>query len=106
MKDLQVDVTSLPAKKLIPMLDQISFDSKNSALKEKLFDWNFELSPNSIPAAIYVSWENEIKKLAHKKLFFDLNANRKFPVTDIIRESPRFDEKYGKIGRASCRERV
>ena len=32
-----------------------------------------------------------------EKLFFDLNANRKFPVTDIIRESPRFDEKYGHI---------
>ena len=27
-------------------------------------------------------------------LFFDLNAKRKFPVTDIIRKSPRFDEKY------------
>ncbi len=30
----------------------------------------------------------------NEELFFDLNANRKFPVTDIIRKSPRFDEKY------------
>ena len=29
-----------------------------------------------------------------EKLFFDLNAKRRFPVTDIIRKSPRFDEKY------------
>lgn len=29
-----------------------------------------------------------------EELFFDLNANRKFPVTDIIRKSPRFNEKY------------
>ena len=29
-----------------------------------------------------------------EKLFFDLNAKRQFPVTDIIRKSPRFDEKY------------
>ena len=29
-----------------------------------------------------------------EELFFDLNAQRKFPVTDIIRKSPRFDEKY------------
>ena len=28
-----------------------------------------------------------------EELFFDLNAQRKFPVTDIIRKSPRFDEK-------------
>ena len=32
-----------------------------------------------------------------EELFFDLNANRKFPVTDIIRKSPRFDEKYKDI---------
>ena len=30
----------------------------------------------------------------NEELFFDLNANRKFPVTEIIRKSPRFDEKY------------
>ena len=27
-------------------------------------------------------------------LFFELNKDRKFPVTDIIRRSPRFDQKY------------
>ena len=32
-----------------------------------------------------------------EELFFDLNANRKFPVTDIIRKSPRFDEKYAGV---------
>ncbi len=29
-----------------------------------------------------------------EELFFDLNRRRKFPVTDIIRKSPRFSEKY------------
>jgi phenylalanine-4-hydroxylase len=29
-----------------------------------------------------------------EELFFDLSANRKFPVTDIIRKSPRFEKKY------------
>ena len=29
-----------------------------------------------------------------EELFFELNKNREFPVTDIIRHSPRFDEKY------------
>jgi phenylalanine-4-hydroxylase len=27
-------------------------------------------------------------------LFFEINKEKKFPVTDIIRKSPRFDEKY------------
>ena len=29
-----------------------------------------------------------------EELFFEVNAQRKFPVTDIIRKSPRFDKKY------------
>ncbi len=29
-----------------------------------------------------------------EELFFHCNANRLFPVTDIIRQSPRFEEKY------------
>ena len=28
------------------------------------------------------------------ELFFELNKDRKFPVTDIIRKSPRFEQKY------------
>ena len=30
----------------------------------------------------------------NEELFFKVNAKRQFPVTDIIRKSPRFDEKY------------
>ena len=29
-----------------------------------------------------------------EELFFEINTKRQFPVTDIIRKSPRFDEKY------------
>ena len=32
-----------------------------------------------------------------EELFFEINKNRQFPVTDIIRQSPRFDEKYSGI---------
>ena len=30
----------------------------------------------------------------NEELFFEVNSNRQFPVTDIIRKSPRFDDKY------------
>jgi len=30
----------------------------------------------------------------NEELFFEVNSKRQFPVTDIIRKSPRFDEKY------------
>ena len=32
-----------------------------------------------------------------EKLFFDINKKRQFPVTEIIRQSPRFAEKYAGI---------
>ena len=32
-----------------------------------------------------------------EELFFEINTKKQFPVTDIIRESPRFDEKYSEI---------
>jgi phenylalanine-4-hydroxylase len=33
-----------------------------------------------------------------EELFFDINKKRQFPVTDIIRQSPRFEKKYKGIG--------
>lgn len=49
-----------------------------SPLIENSTDWQL------IPVAGFLTEE----------LFFDLNTSRKFPVTDIIRKSPRFEEKY------------
>ena len=64
MKALQVDVTSLPAKTLVPFLKKLSFDSFETSQKKRLLNWDFRLNPTAIEAAIYVSWENEIKKMA------------------------------------------
>jgi penicillin amidase len=62
MQALQTDYLSTPATKLIPLLQNLSFDT-GPAIKalELLNTWNFELSANSIPAAIYVAWENELR---------------------------------------------
>ena len=64
MKRLQVDVSSLPAKSLVPYLEKVSFEGYENEQKQKLLDWDFRLTPNSIEAAIYVAWENEIKSHA------------------------------------------
>ena len=64
MKILQVDVTSLPAKILVTFLNKIPLKKSEDEIKRKLFNWDYKLSPNSIAASIYVSWENEIKKQA------------------------------------------
>ncbi len=80
MKNLQVDVMSLPAKILIPFLKKISFSGKKNEIKNKLFNWDFKLTPNSVAASIYVSWENEIKKLAFE--MFVPEAGKEF-ITSI-----------------------
>ena len=67
MKNLQVDVTSLPAKILIPFLEEIDFEEFVTEQKNRLLNWNFLLESSSIEAAIYVEWENEIKRMAHKQ---------------------------------------
>jgi len=64
MIDLQVDVTSLPAKKLIPYLDNIGLNVEQREYRDILKNWDYRLTPNSIEASIYVFWENKIKEEA------------------------------------------
>ncbi|NND06736.1 MAG: penicillin acylase family protein [Saprospiraceae bacterium] len=64
MKALQVDYHSIPARILVPMLLDLPFTEKSAEARDRLAGWDFALRPNSIEAAIYVSWENEINKLA------------------------------------------
>ena len=64
MIDLQVDVTSLPAKKLIPYLDNIDLNVEQSEFRKTLKNWDYKLTPNSVEASIYVFWENKIKEEA------------------------------------------
>ncbi|GGG34827.1 penicillin amidase [Croceivirga lutea] len=67
MKALQVDYHSLPAQALVPYLESMAFEGTAEKAKEQLLNWDFKLLPNSIAAAIYVSWENEIRAQAHKQ---------------------------------------
>lgn len=67
MKALQVDYQSIPARMLVPYLLDIPLTGKSAEARDKLRGWNFTLDPNSIEAAIYVAWENEISTLAASK---------------------------------------
>ena len=67
MKALQTDYLSIPARTLIPMLENLDFIGKADEAKNRLMDWDYRLEANSIPAAIYVSWENQILDLADER---------------------------------------
>jgi len=75
-KEYLLGVRALPIPKdRFPEFDSISPLIENST------EWQL------IPVAGFLT----------EKLFFNLNAKRKFPVTDIIRKSPRFQEKYAGV---------
>lgn len=64
MRDLQNDYLSIPARILTPYLIDLTLSDKAREARDLLVDWDYKLLPNSIEAAIYVSWETEIKKYA------------------------------------------
>jgi penicillin amidase len=61
MQDLQQDVLSLPARRLVPLLKNLgsSLPLARKAL-EMLKAWDFSLSPDSGAAAVYVTWEKAL----------------------------------------------
>lgn len=67
MQALQTDYLSIPARTLLPMLDSLNLSGKSAELRNRLKKWDLKLKSNSIEAAIYVAWENEIKELAVKR---------------------------------------
>ena len=61
MAALQTDYYSIPASKIVPLLNNISFEEEQlQKAKAYLTNWNFVLDKNSIAAGIYVAWEKEI----------------------------------------------
>jgi len=61
MKALQTDYLSVPARTLVPLLENQTFtDDLVKQAKQGLLDWDFVLDKNSIYAAIYVAWEREL----------------------------------------------
>ncbi|MBO0329565.1 penicillin acylase family protein [Muricauda sp. CAU 1631] len=61
MKALQTDYLSIPARTLIPLLENQTFtDDLLIQAQQGLLDWDFVLDKNSVNAAIYVAWEREL----------------------------------------------
>jgi penicillin G amidase len=62
MMQLQQDEVSLPARSLVPLLRGLKPGQRGTVQAiELLLSWNFVLSRDSVPAAIYVAWERALK---------------------------------------------
>lgn len=84
-------------EKLVEPLDKYASKDYLSGLKE------LELEPDRMPnfaelnprIQVASGWElTPVAGFLDEYVFFELNAHRKFPVTDIIRQSARMEEKY------------
>ena len=61
MMRLQTDYLSIPARTLVPLLQEI--DVRDRALRDiqgRLLEWDFVLGKNSVEAGIYVAWERRL----------------------------------------------
>jgi len=67
MEKLQSDYLSIPARSLVPMLQDIKMTSaKGEEAKDRLSKWNYVLDGNSIAAGIFAMWERVIREEAEK----------------------------------------
>ncbi len=65
MKQLQSDYFSVPARLLIPMLKDIEFtDPQARKGKDRVLQWDYVLSENSVAAGIYAMWERIMREQA------------------------------------------
>lgn len=63
MMRLQHDYLSIPARTIIPLLNDLnSADSRTEAARQLLTHWNFILDKNSIEATLHVAWEKQLNK--------------------------------------------
>jgi len=68
MKSLQTDYLSIPARTLVPILQQLNLKNDRLVSARKFLDnWDYRLEPTSIAAAIYVEWENSLRSEARER---------------------------------------
>jgi len=67
MSHLQSDYLSIPARRLVPMLSKIAMSTEQVKEAQSLLsNWDHNLNPDSIEAAIYTMWERTIRDEAEK----------------------------------------
>jgi penicillin amidase len=69
MAALQTDYLSIPARTLVPLLKHLELEgAEMNAAQAKLLNWDFQLTPGSIAAAIYVEWERALTEAVEAKV--------------------------------------
>lgn len=77
MMQFQHDELSIPARNIVPLLRHLRLsDTRSQTALQKLFDWDFVLDKESVPAAIYVSFERRLLENVAARLIPDQAARK------------------------------
>jgi penicillin amidase len=83
---LQQDELALPARSLVPLLRGLKpAQNDESRAIERLLAWDFVMEQNSVPAAIYATWEKHLK-LSVQELFIPVEARAILPAKSLSTE--------------------
>ena len=76
MMKLQQDELSIPARNLVPLLQElVSSDAAAAKARDLLLGWDYVLGRDSVPAGIYAAWERRLQSNV-RDLFVPVNARR------------------------------
>jgi penicillin amidase len=79
MMELQQDFLSIPARTLVPLLKGLrSTDTRTQEALKMLLSWDYVMDPDSVEAAIYMSWERRLSRNIWE-LYIPEKARRVFP---------------------------
>jgi len=70
---LQADYLSVPARTLVPLLQNLaSANNRTEQALGYLRKWDYQLRPESVAASIYVAWEGQLKAAAAQRAIPDV----------------------------------
>jgi penicillin amidase len=62
MMRLQTDELSIPARQLVPLLDDLTAEGRVEEARLMLMAWDHVLDKRSVEATIYTAWESELRR--------------------------------------------
>lgn len=87
MMALQTDYLSIPARTIVPLLQHVTgLRDRVERARRSLLDWDYQLTPTSVAAGVYVAWERRIQR-GMRDLFVPASARDAIgnvPMTLII----------------------
>ena len=99
MAALQTDVLSIPARQLVPLLKNLKTENpRTKEALQHLLNWDFNLDKNSIAAAIYLTWEKQLKKNL-SNLLIPSNARKHFSELQMKKVMDHLTLPDGKFGK-------